>query len=140
MRAESLRHRAVFVAVTNSDGQLLVHRRSPDKDVWPGWWDLAVGGVVAPGESFEDAARREVREELGVDAGPLEPLGTGAFEDDSVRLVGAAFLCRSEGPFTFADGEIVEAHWAPRGELIHWLAGRRFLPDSIALVLARIGL
>ena len=34
------------------DGRLLVHRRSDDKDLWPGRWDLAVGGVVAAGESL----------------------------------------------------------------------------------------
>ena len=47
MRAGRLRHRAVFIAVTDGAGRLLVHRRSPHKDVWPGWCDIAVGGVVA---------------------------------------------------------------------------------------------
>ena len=139
MRAGRLRHRAVFVVVTNMAGDLLVHRRAETKDVWPGWWDIAVGGVTAPGETWEVAARREVREEIGVEATMLEPLGTGLYEDDTVRVVGAVFCCASEGPFTFPDGEIEEAHWAKRGELAHWLAGKRFLPDSLALVLPRIG-
>lgn len=43
MRAERLRHRAVFIAVVDGMGRLLVHRRSPAKDVWPGWCDIAVG-------------------------------------------------------------------------------------------------
>lgn len=139
MRAGRLRHRAVFVVVTNSVGDLLVHRRAGTKDVWPGWWDIAVGGVTAPGESWDEAACREVREEIGVAVTTLEPLGTGLYEDDTVRVVGAVFRCTSEGPFTFPDGEIDEAHWAKRGELSHWLAGKRFLPDSLALVLPRIG-
>jgi 8-oxo-dGTP pyrophosphatase MutT (NUDIX family) len=66
MRAETLWHRAVFIVVRSSSGDVLVHRRADTKDVWPGWWDVAVGGVVSPGESWEVAAQRELAEELGV--------------------------------------------------------------------------
>ena len=59
MRAHNLQHRAVSTAVLGSDGRLLVHRRSATKDVWPGMWDLAAGGVVAASETYDDAARRE---------------------------------------------------------------------------------
>lgn len=138
MRAERLRHRSVFIAVVSERGELLVHKRSDSKDVWPGWWDVAVGGVCAPGEPWEDAARRELAEELGLEGARVTGLGTGAYEDSQVRLTAAVFLCRTDGPFTFADGEITEVHWAPMGELPHWLASRPFLPDSIALVLPRL--
>jgi len=49
MRAEQLCHRSVFIAVMSEKGDLLVHKRAETKDIWPGWWDVAVGGVVAPG-------------------------------------------------------------------------------------------
>ena len=35
MRADRLRHRAVFIAILDGAGRLLVHRRSPHKDIWP---------------------------------------------------------------------------------------------------------
>lgn len=138
MRSEHLRHRSVFVAVVSERGDLLVHKRSEAKDVWPGWWDVAVGGVCAPGEPWDAAARRELAEELGIEGSVVESLGTGAYDDPHVSLVAAVFMCRTEGPFVFADGEITEAHWVPRGEIPHWLASRPFLPDSIALVLPRL--
>ena len=81
MRAGRLRHRAVSIAVIGSDGRLLIHRRAHTKDIWPGWWDIAAGGVVGAGESYDQAARRELAEELGVHADRLEPLGTAAYED-----------------------------------------------------------
>ena len=56
MRAERLQHRAVSIAVMSSHGQLLVHRRADTKDVWPGMWDLAAGGVVSAGEHYDAAA------------------------------------------------------------------------------------
>lgn len=140
MREKSLWHRSVFVAVVSHDGQLLVHKRAETKDVWPGSWDVCVGGVMAPGEQWHDGALRELREELGLDAVTVEPLGTGVYVDDEVRIVAACFVCRTDGPFHFADGEIVEAHWAPPVEIPVWLGAKHFLPDSLALVLPRLGL
>jgi len=142
MRAENLRHRAVFVLVRSSRGEVLIHRRSETKDVWPGQWDLAVGGVVAAGEGYDVAAFREVAEELGVTiaAGGLEPLGAGSFADPDVRLVGRVYQLVHDGPFTFSDGEVVEARFVGLAELEARLARDPFLPDSRALVLPWLGL
>lgn len=139
MRERALCHRSVFVAVISADDDLLVHRRAETKDVWPGCWDVAVGGVCAPGEDWRDAAVREVGEELGIEGARVEFLGTGAFSDDEVSLVAAVFCCRTDGPFRFADGEITEAHWVRRADLDEWLSAKVFLPDSVALVLPRLG-
>jgi isopentenyldiphosphate isomerase len=119
-------------------GDILVHKRAETKDIWPGWWDVAVGGVVGPGETWADAAVRELHEELGIEGGALEFLGIGAYRDSDVQLVAATFLCRTEGPFAFADGEITEAHWVSQAEIPVWLQGKQFLPDSVALVLPRL--
>ena len=135
MRAEGLCHRSVFVAIVSHNGDLLVHHRSESKDLWPGWWDVAVGGVLAPGESPEKGAIRELSEELGVIGAPIELAGTGAYTDRDVSLVASIYMCRTEGPFTFADGEITEAHWVSPAELPIWLQAKSFLPDSVALVL-----
>lgn len=117
MRAQRLRHRCVYVAVL-WEGRLLVHRRADTKDVFPGWWDIAAGGVVGAGEPWDDAARRELAEELGVAGVPLEPLGGVASHDDEwCRVVGRAYAVEHPGPFTFADGEVVEARWATRAEV-----------------------
>ena len=138
MRAEQLCHRSVFIAVMSEKGDLLVHKRAETKDIWPGWWDVAVGGVVAPGETWADAAVRELNEELGIEGVGLELLSIGAYRDPDVQLVAATFLCRTEGPFAFADGEITEAHWVSWAEIPVWLQGKQFLPDTVALVLPRL--
>jgi isopentenyldiphosphate isomerase len=134
MRAENLRHRAVFVAVLSSDGRLLVHRRSDTKDVWPGWWDVAVGGVVGAGEGDDDAAVRELAEEVGITGVMPEPLGGGRYEDESVRVVGRCYRVVHDGPYTFADGEVVEARLVARDELRQMMSHLDFLPDSVALL------
>ncbi len=108
------------------------------KDIWPGWWDIAVGGVVTPGETFETAARRELAEEVGVVDCPVEFVGSGSYEDPDVKLVAQCFLCRSDGPFEFSDGEVQQVEWVPAEGILDWVGAHRVLPDSIALVLPRI--
>lgn len=138
MRRDRLRHRAVFVAVLDGAGRILVHRRSESKDVWPGWLDIAVGGVVTSGESYEQAVRRELAEEIGVsDVEPVEVDGgrIQVYDDADVSLVGRCFVVTTSGPFVFADGEVNDAWWVTRDELEELRRRERFLPDSLALLL-----
>lgn len=67
------RHRASVVLLTTG-GRLLAQRR-PSGGLLGGLWELP-GGHISVGESPEAAARRELLEETGIRAGPLEPLGT----------------------------------------------------------------
>ncbi len=135
MRAKRLQHRSVGIAVMSTDGRLLVHRRSPDKDIWPGCWDIAAGGVVTAGETFEVAAQRELAEELGVFDAELEYLGEGQYSDGIVAEIGRCYRIVHDGPFTFDDGEVVEARWVSLAELDAMRVEHDFVPDSIALLL-----
>lgn len=138
MRRDRLRHRAVFIAVLDGVGRLLVHRRAMSKDVWPGWLDLAVGGVVTSGESYVEAARRELAEEIGVNGVDPVEIDAGcaqAYDDVDVSLMGRCFAVTSSGPFVFADGEVNEAWWVTRDEFEDLVAREKFLPDSLALLL-----
>jgi 8-oxo-dGTP pyrophosphatase MutT (NUDIX family) len=137
MRRGNLMHGAVFIAVVNAAGELAVHRRAAWKDLWPSWWDLAFGGVLQAGESFDDGARRELEEETGSRA-PLEPLGSASYADDHVREIAHIYLARDDGPFTFPDGEVAESAWVPLPELASWTATRQVCPDSLALVVPRL--
>jgi isopentenyldiphosphate isomerase len=135
MRAKRLMHRSVGIAVMSAEGRLLVHRRSPLKDVWPGWWDIAAGGVVTAGESYEQAARRELAEELGVVGVQLEYIGSGRFVDQNVAEICHGYRVVHDGPFTFNDGEVVEVRWVTFAELEDMRLTHQFLPDSITLLL-----
>lgn len=137
MRAENLLHRSVFIVVRNAADELLVHRRADWKDVWPGAWDIAVGGVVATGEAWELAAARELAEELGVVA-ELAYLGEGEYADESVRELARVYGVRSEGPFRLVDDEIVDVAWLPMADLRAWVDEHDVCPDSLALVLPRL--
>ena len=153
MRAGRLRHRAVYIVVVDRDGRVLVHQRSFAKDIAAGWWDIAVGGVVGAGERYDDAAVREVAEEIGVEVAldgrvaggrmlhRLEPLGAARFEQDELRVIGQVYRLVHDGPFTFADGEVIGAEWATIDELQRLIdvGERQFCADSLAIVLPLLG-
>jgi len=134
MRARRLLHRAVFIAVRHPDGRVLVHQRSPHKDLWPSRWDFAVGGVVSAGESYDAAAARELAEEVGVRDVVPERLGHRAFENADVALLATCYRVTSDGPFTFDDGEVVSVEWVEPDDLPACIAERKFVPDSLALI------
>lgn len=74
IHAQGLLHRAVHVLVFDPAGRLYLQLRAPAKDTHPGKWTSSASGHVDPGESYAQAAHRELREELGLTL-DLEPLG-----------------------------------------------------------------
>ncbi len=136
MRRDNLRHRAVGVLVRTSGGDVVVHRRSDWKDVWPGYWDVAFGGVLRPGEEWIDGARRELAEEAGitVESEDLTELGTSTYEDADVRVIGRTYVATHDGPFTFVDGEVERTELVPWTALRAWTATRTCCPDTLAMV------
>jgi isopentenyldiphosphate isomerase len=138
VRAENLLHRSVFVVVRSTRGEILVHRRAEWKDVWPGYWDLAVGGVVSVGEPWPAAARRELAEELGIEALDLDDLGSFRYGDPQVKELGRVFAIGGDGPFRLEDGEVTAVDWVPIERLRSWVDARAVCPDSVAGVLPLI--
>lgn len=63
---QCLRHRSVMVLLYNVQGKVFLQKRSQTKALYPGHWDISATGHVQAGESGEDAALRELREELGI--------------------------------------------------------------------------
>jgi isopentenyldiphosphate isomerase len=134
MRRDNLRHRGVGIAVLDSEDRLLIHKRADDKDVWPGYWDLSAGGVVASGESYLDAAHRELNEELGIFDAPLHFVGEFRFEDESVNVISHCFLARHDGDIVFNDGEVAEARWVTAEEFVDLIDVLTWVPDSLSMV------
>jgi isopentenyl-diphosphate delta-isomerase len=63
---KGLLHRAILVFLTNSRGEVYVQKRAKDALFCPGYWSASVTGHVSSGETYLQAAKREIKEELGL--------------------------------------------------------------------------
>jgi 16S rRNA (adenine1518-N6/adenine1519-N6)-dimethyltransferase len=73
VHGDNLRHRAVHILIFNGAGEVYLQKRSRWKDRCPLLWDSSAGGHVCAGEGYDEAARRELEEELGINV-PLEKI------------------------------------------------------------------
>lgn len=132
VRSRNLRHRSVYVLVFNSTGQLFVHRRTATKDVFPDYWDVAIGGVLKTGEDYESGARRELSEELGVEEQVvLRRLFPLRYADEHNRVAGVVFSCTCSGPFRLQAAEIAVGEWMDLDAMLERAQREQFCPDSL---------
>ncbi|MBU2997446.1 NUDIX domain-containing protein [Cellulophaga baltica] len=59
-------HQTVHIWFYTSDRKILVQQRGKHKSVFPLLWDVSVAGHIGAGEKIEDAAIREIEEEIGL--------------------------------------------------------------------------
>lgn len=102
-----LMHRAAHVFLFNKRGKIYIQLRSANKDNHPGKLDSSAAGHVDPGESYHQAAARELAEEIGIRADVAEVLRLPASEitDNEHTVLFEAFT----------DSEPV-----PNGDEIEW--------------------
>ncbi|MFZ5868162.1 MAG: NUDIX hydrolase [Thermodesulfobacteriota bacterium] len=113
-------HRAVHIFVFNSKGAVYVQRRSASKDRFPGVLDSSAAGHVDSGEGYEEAAVRELCEELAINAHIEEVLRVSASEITDYEHVILYRAVTDETP-------------EPNADEIQW--GGYMAPDHLTLLM-----
>lgn len=139
MRAKRLPHRSTYILVFNSQGQLHVQKRTMTKDVFPGWYDLATGGVVLAGESYEQGAVRELEEELGIRDVPLTKLFEFSFEDKHNHVWGGAFTCVYDGALRLQVEEIESVILLTPHDTLRHAQTELYTPDGLYVLRRYLG-
>ncbi|HYM12983.1 MAG TPA: NUDIX hydrolase YfcD [Bryobacterales bacterium] len=134
MRASRALHRACYILVFNSQGELFLQKRTETKDVYPGRYDPTAGGVVLAGEDYDQSARREIEEEMGVRGVPLHPLFDLYFEDEAVRLWGRVYSCVYDGPVVLQAEEVASGRFLPVEEILRLAGSQPFTPDGLRVL------
>lgn len=136
MRAENLTHAATAVVLRDLLGRVHVHRRTDTKDVYPGRFDFAAGGVVDADEEPAVAAARELAEELGVIDVELKPIGVARYRDEHTDYWGHCFTATWAGEVRLQREEVAWGAWWPLERLVTALKDPDWpvVPDTVGLL------
>lgn len=125
VHGNNLRHRAVHIFVFNQFGELFLQRRSPSKDRHPRLWDSSAAGHVDAGEDYDEAAIRELKEELGVAADLTRVVKLPASENTGQEFIWL-YQTRHDGPFELARSEIEYGEFFPTEIVSGWVRARPY--------------
>lgn len=103
---------AVIMLITDQRDRALLGRQAS----WPAGRYSTLAGFVEPGEALEDAVRREVAEEVGVDVGEVSYAGSQPWPFPSSLMIGFFGIATTDSIAVDGD-EIVEARWFTRHQL-----------------------
>ncbi|HSW99977.1 MAG TPA: NUDIX domain-containing protein [Patescibacteria group bacterium] len=122
-RLRGLIYRLVFIVAVGSDGRVLLQKRSSKMRLWPGCWDISAGGHVDDGHTYEEAARFELEEELGVRGVPLREIAHFYMDTPLWGNVPAKRFCKlyqtslDALPEGLGEEEVAAVHWFTKDEL-----------------------
>lgn len=121
--------RTVCVCVFNGKGELLLQKRTPNKALWANLWDITAAGGVLAGENGQQAAERELKEEMGLDISfeGVRPKLTTYFRDgfsDVFTVVKDVAL----SDLTLQREEVADARWASQQEIEKMMDEGGFIP------------
>jgi isopentenyl-diphosphate delta-isomerase len=112
-------YRVVNAFIKNAEGKLWIPRRGPNKRIFPLSLDFSMGGHVDSGESYEQAFKREVAEELNLDMNTIEyrELGKLSPHESGVSSFMTVYEITYDGPINYNKNDFVEAYWLTPQEL-----------------------
>ena len=133
-------HRVAFLCVFrqgDGESELLIQRRAATKIGWPGAWDVTAGGSVLAGESSQDGAMRELREEVGiaVDLSTTRP----ALTINAPKTVYDVYLVDAPAGLDAATlplqpDEVDAVAWANRASVLEMIGDGRFVAIKPSLI------
>ena len=113
-------HLVSEILVRHTDGDYLLMQRDHRKPNYGGYFEATAGGSALKGEDAFCCARRELREETGIDSGTLTKIGRFVSHD----TIYENFLCVTDcdkNSITLQEGETVSYKWISEAEFIDFV-------------------
>ncbi|MFZ2555463.1 MAG: NUDIX domain-containing protein [Minisyncoccia bacterium] len=112
--------RVVNAFLVNSEGKLWILMRGPHKRIFPSCLDMSMGGHVESGEDYDTSFKRELIEELRIDAGktPWKLLGHLTPNKDHVSAFMNVYEIKTDEAPQFNTDDFTEYFWLTPKELI----------------------
>ena len=133
IRKLNLLHRGVGILCYDPADHIYVHRRTETKDVFPGMYDMFVGGVVGRGEARDLAAAREIAEELGIEGPTPEPLCRYLYLGPLNRSLVAIYKVTWDGEIRHQSEEVEWGSYLEIEEIEAKIGEWSFVPDGLEI-------
>lgn len=134
-RSKTLKHRSIFILLVNDQDELLLQKRSQFKDSFPGYWTVSVSGHVTFGQTYDEAAKREMEEEIGLvlDLKPLQKIYIE--EEREFAFIYKAHLKDEEmTKISFDQDEISEVRWVAVKKLTEFIKENDLTPSALKVL------
>lgn len=131
--SNSIKHRSVMIVLFNERGHLLLQKRSLIKDTFPGFWTVSTSGHVSYGQSYDEAAQRELMEELGLKV-PLTALKKIYLEEEREFAFIYHGKLASDSEINFDEDEISEVRWVDLAKLAEFERENSLTPAAIMVL------
>ena len=126
-------HRAVDILVINQN-QLLLQKRSVHKDTNPGLWTISASGHVTFGQSYEYAAKRELKEELGIKS-KLRFIGKLLFDSGIEQEFSSVYETEyNETPTHYDKSEVEKVMWVNLEDLPTFISQNKVTASAIQVL------
>lgn len=127
-------HKPVWVWIVNDKGEILIQKRAKTKKWLPNKWDSSATGHVSAGETMIQGAKREVFEELGINAKESEFEFLGEYIADSMWEIGQIYKLNknlSIAQMKMQTDEVSELKWIAFEDFEKLLYSDDFVPYDI---------
>ncbi len=137
-QSDKIIHRSVDILVFNDQSELLMQKRSSEKDTFPLFWTVSASGHVSYGQSYDEAAARELEEELGLNL-PLERLyKIYVKEEREFNFIYFAFL-RTKTKIEFDRDEVSAIKWVGLKQINDFARNNNLTPAALT-TLSELGI
>lgn len=126
---KNLKHKGVIIIIKNSKNQFYLHQRKHTKKLYPLQWALGAGGGVKVNESFEQAAKRELKEELNIES-DIKLLFDFEYKSDIDNYKAKIYITDYDGEIRLNMDECEQGKWVSLDELKKIAEGDLLCPDT----------
>jgi isopentenyldiphosphate isomerase len=130
IKKKKLRHKAAFIILKNKNNQYFIAQRSRTKKTYPLLWAFGAGGGVMAGESFDNAAQRELEEELGIKE-KVKYVFDFPFDSEEIHYLAKVYETIFDKEIIIDKGEYEQGKWVSTEEIFNMEKKGKFCPDSI---------
>ncbi|MBI4983378.1 NUDIX domain-containing protein [Candidatus Woesearchaeota archaeon] len=117
------------VIVQNDKNELYVHQRKENKKAYPNLYGLGAGGKVNDGELPLEAARRELQEELGIDA-MVKKLFSFPFSDPPLSYIINVYSTKYSSEIKSCNREFKWSGWMTLAQVDELSEENKLCPDT----------